>query len=93
MDYKHGVLNNGSHLFRLLPQIFYLNLYVNFKKMAIIIKTPVKNIKKEQLIKELKKFAVPNRNPKKATEDLFGIWEGRDISIKKIREKNNRNKW
>ncbi len=60
--------------------------------MAIIVKTPVKNTK-EQLLKELKKFVVPNRNPKKATEELFGIWEGRDIPIKKIREKNNRNKW
>lgn len=60
--------------------------------MATIIKTPLKKTKK-QIKKELKKFALPNRDPDKATVELFGLWEGRDISIEKIREKNNRNKW
>ncbi|MGH2647961.1 MAG: hypothetical protein ACRDE8_10355 [Ginsengibacter sp.] len=60
--------------------------------MATIIKAPIIKTK-DQLDKELRKFALANRNPEKATEDLFGMWEGRDISIKKIREKNNRNKW
>jgi hypothetical protein len=32
-------------------------------------------------LKELKKFVLPNRNPDKATEELYGLWEGRDISI------------
>jgi hypothetical protein len=36
---------------------------------------------------------LPDRDPDKATEELYGLWEGRDISIQKIREKNNRNKW
>ena len=60
--------------------------------MAITINPPIKKTK-DQLSKELKKFALPNRNPKQATEELFGIWERRNISIKKMREKNNRNKW
>lgn len=60
--------------------------------MAIAIKPPVKK-PKDQLVKKLKKLALPGRDPKKATEELFGIWKGRDITITKIREKNNRNKW
>ena len=60
--------------------------------MATIIKTPIKKTQ-DQIEKELKKFALPNRNPDMATEKLFGIWEGRNISIEKIRKKNNRNKW
>ena len=60
--------------------------------MATIIKAPIKNIKKE-VRKELEKFALPNRDPDKATEELYGRWEGRDISIEKIREKNNGKKW
>jgi len=59
--------------------------------MATIVKTPTK--KRDQVKKELRKFASPGRNPDQATEELFGMWDGRDISIKKIREKNNRNKW
>ena len=60
--------------------------------MATIIKAPIKNIKKE-VKKELEKFALPNRDPDKATEELYGRWEGRDISIEKIRPNNNRKKW
>lgn len=60
--------------------------------MATIIKAPIKNIKKE-VKKELEKFALPNRDPDKATEELYGRWEGRDISIEKIRANNNRKKW
>jgi len=60
--------------------------------MATIIKTPLIRTK-EQIRKELKKFALPNRDPNNATEKLFGLWEGRNITIEKIREKNNRNKW
>lgn len=56
--------------------------------MATIIKTPIKKTQ-DQIEKELKKFALPNRNPDMATEKLFGIWEGRNISIEKIRKKNN----
>ena len=60
--------------------------------MATIIKTSVIK-RKGRLDKKLKKFSLLNRSPKKATEDLFGMWENRDISIEQIREKNNRNKW
>jgi hypothetical protein len=60
--------------------------------MATIVKTPIKR-KRKQVEKELKKFAKANRNPDKATEKLFGMWEGKDISIEKIREKNYKNKW
>lgn len=57
--------------------------------MAIIVKTPVKKTK-DQLDKELKKFIKPNRNPEKATEELFGLWEEKKTTLKEIREKNNR---
>ncbi len=60
--------------------------------MATIIKAPIKNIKKE-VKKELEKFALPNRDPDKAKEELYGRREGRDISIEKIRANNNRKKW
>lgn len=60
--------------------------------MATIIKTPIKR-KKNQVEKKLKRFALPNRNPDMATEKLFGMWEGKNISIEMIRKKNNRNKW
>jgi hypothetical protein len=61
--------------------------------MATIIKIP--KIKKpgRALEKELKKFISPGRDPNKATEELYGMWEGRNISIEKIRKKRNQNKW
>jgi hypothetical protein len=60
--------------------------------MATIVKTPLKKTKPE-LERELKNFALAGRDPDKATEELFGMWKGRNISTEKIREKNNRNKW
>lgn len=61
--------------------------------MATIIKIPdIKKIKNKSK-KELEKFAIPGRDPDKATEELYGIWEGRDFSIEKIRKKNNQSKW
>jgi hypothetical protein len=61
--------------------------------MATIVKIPKIKNTKNKIQKELEKFALPDRDPDKATEELYGLWEGRDISIQKIREKNNRNKW
>lgn len=61
--------------------------------MATIIKIPKIKKSKNKSKKELEKFAIPGRDPDKATEGLYGIWEGRDISIEKIRKKNNQNKW
>lgn len=61
--------------------------------MATIIKIPDIKKSKSKAKKELEKFAAPGRDPDKATEELYGIWEGRDISIEKIREKNNQSKW
>lgn len=61
--------------------------------MATIIKIPKIKKTKKALERELKRFITPDRDPNKATEELYGIWEGRDISIEKIREKSNRNKW
>lgn len=60
--------------------------------MATLIKMPIKKTK-SQLKKELERFSLPDRDPDMATEELFGIWKGSDISIEKIREKNNHNKW
>jgi len=49
---------------------------------------------KEQLHAEIKeKCGNPGRNPDKALEDMYGLWEGRDINIEKIREKNLKRKW
>ena len=66
-----------------------------FKKlvMATIIKIPKIKSTKKELQKELQKFALPGRNPDKATEELYGLWEGKDICIEKIRKKNTHNKW
>lgn len=61
--------------------------------MATVIKIPKIKKPKKELEKELKKFTSPKKDPNKATEELYGIWEERDISIEKIREKSNRNKW
>ena len=46
-----------------------------------------------QLRKKLKSFSVQDKDPQKAIDELYGIWEGRDISIEQIREKNTRKKW
>lgn len=61
--------------------------------MATIVEIPKIKEGENDLKSELQKFALPNRDPKKATEELYGIWEGRDISLEKIRTKNRRNKW
>jgi len=61
--------------------------------MATIIKIPKIKTTKKELQKELQKFALPGRNPDKATEDLYGLWEGKDIYIEKNRKKNTQNKW
>jgi len=43
--------------------------------------------KNKNLMNELRKLALPNRNPDKVTEELYGRWEGRDISIEKARSR------
>lgn len=61
--------------------------------MATIIELPKQSKPKTKLKKELSEFAAANRNPEKALEEMKGIWEGRNISIEKIREQRNRKKW
>lgn len=61
--------------------------------MATILKISKTKKTKNDIQKEVQQFALPGRNPEKATEELYGLWKGRDISIEKIREKNNPNKW
>ena len=61
--------------------------------MAAITNIPKVKKSKSELEKELKEFSIRNRNPEKATEELYGLWENRKISIEKIRKKNNKNKW
>jgi len=60
--------------------------------MAIIIKMPKIKKNKKELERALKQFVTPDRDPNKATEELYGIWAGRDISIEKIREKSTSDK-
>lgn len=61
--------------------------------MTTIIKIPKVKKTKKELQKELQEFTMPNRDPDKAIEELYGMWDKRDISIEKIRQKSNRNKW
>ena len=41
--------------------------------------------RKAALIKEAQKYVRPGRDPLKALYEMAGLWEGRDISIEKIR--------
>ena len=53
----------------------------SIKKLSDIKKPTIKTKK------GLQRFALPGRDPDKATEELFGIWKDRDISIVKVRRK------
>jgi len=62
--------------------------------MATIIKLPEQKKSKSALHKEIiKKFATPGRDPEKAMDGMYGLWEGQDISIEKIRSAKRRKKW
>jgi hypothetical protein len=56
--------------------------------MAKFIK--IKELKRvnKALIKELEKFALPGRNAQKSIEELYGLWEGRDISTERFEKIN-----
>ncbi len=45
------------------------------------------------MLKEIKKYDTPGRNPEKAIDGMYGLWEGQDISIDKIRAAKRRKKW
>ena len=61
--------------------------------MATIIKLPRQKKSKSTLHKEIKNHDTPGRNPEKAIDGMYGLWEGQDISIQKIREAKRRKKW
>ncbi|HMI59679.1 MAG TPA: hypothetical protein VK518_02185 [Puia sp.] len=62
--------------------------------MATIIKLPQQKKSKSALHKEIaKKYDIPGRNPEKAIDGMYGLWEGQDISIEKIRAEKRRKKW
>ena len=62
--------------------------------MATIIKVPEQKKSKTALHKEIvKKYDTPGRNPEKAIDGMYGLWEGQDISIEKIRAAKRRKKW
>jgi hypothetical protein len=63
------------------------------KVMATIIKLPQQKKSKSTLQKEIKKYDTPGRNPEKAIDGMYGLWEGQDISMEKIREAKRRKKW
>jgi hypothetical protein len=51
-----------------------------------MIKLPQLKKSKSAIHKEItKKYDAPGRNPEKAIDGLYGLWEGQDISIEKIR--------
>lgn len=61
--------------------------------MATIIKLPQQKKGKTALQREIKKHDKPGRNPEKAIDGMYGLWEGQDISIEKIRAAKRRKKW
>ena len=62
--------------------------------MATIIKLPRQKKSKSALHKEItKKYDTPGRNPEKAIDGMYGLWEGQGISIEKIRSEKRRKKW
>lgn len=62
--------------------------------MATIIKLPQQKKSKSALHKEIaQKHDTPGRNPEKAIDGMYGLWEGQDISIEIIRAENRRKKW
>lgn len=62
--------------------------------MATIIKLTKQTKSKSALHKEItKKYDTPGRNPEKAIDGMYGLWEGKDISVEKIRGAKRRKKW
>jgi hypothetical protein len=62
--------------------------------MATIIKLPRQKKSKSALHKEItKKYDTAGRNPEKAIDGMYGLWESQDISIEKIRAEKRRKKW
>ena len=62
--------------------------------MATIIKLTKQTKSKSALHKEItKKYDTPGRNPEKAINGMYGLWEGKDISVEKIRGAKRRKKW
>lgn len=61
--------------------------------MATIVKLPRQKKGRAALQKEIKKYDSPGRNPEKALDGLYGLWEGKDITIEKIRASKRRKKW
>ena len=61
--------------------------------MATIIKLPRQKKSKSALNKEIKKYDNPGRNPEKAIDGMYGLWEGWDTAIEKIRDAKRRKKW
>ncbi len=62
--------------------------------MATIINISSKHSDKNPLHKEiLKKYAKAGRNPEKAIDAMYGLWEGKNITIDGIRETKRRKKW
>jgi hypothetical protein len=61
--------------------------------MATIIKLPRQKKRRSTLNKEIKKHDTPGRNPERAIDGMYGLWEGQDISVEKIRDSKRRKKW
>lgn len=54
--------------------------------MATIIKVSAQQTNKNPLHKEIiKKYSKPGRNPEKAIDTMYGLWEGKNITIESIR--------
>jgi hypothetical protein len=62
--------------------------------MATVIKiTQGQSGKKPLHTESLKKYDTPGRNPDKAVDAMYGLWEGKNITIESIRVNKRRKKW
>ena len=61
--------------------------------MATIINLSQQKKRKSALQNEMiQKYDIPGRNPEKAIEGMYGLWDGRDISLEPIRAAKRRKK-
>ena len=62
--------------------------------MASAINMTKENSAQNKVIEEIKKrFDTPDREPGKALDGMFGLWQNESVSLEDIRQKKRRKKW
>lgn len=62
--------------------------------MATVVNINRQKSDKNPLHEEIrKKYSKPRRNPEKAIDAMYGLWEGKNITIESIRATKRRKKW